>query len=234
MTGKRSKAAAAGERVGYRNPPKSGQFVKGTSGNPRGRPRRPKKTARGTGGDSEFDATFLEEMDRQVAVREGETVERIPVLRAAVRAIGYKAAKGDVKAYSALAAKRDAIEDRRRAQQKETQQAVLEYIEEATLELMRRKREGVSGPEIIPHPDDIEIDPKTGSIVLHGPFTADRKMAQDSWSRLGQRLSEKYATRRSSRQRIPRGYACMRGARREWTRSVAWWRGGHPRSIHGT
>ena len=100
-------------------------------------------------------------------------------MRAAVRAIALKAAKGDVKAYSALAAKRDAIEDRRRAHQDETLQAVLEYMDEATLELMRRKQEGVSGPEIIPHPADIDIDPKTGSIVFHGPLTADQKMAQD-------------------------------------------------------
>ena len=84
MTGKRSEAAAAGELVGYRNPPKSGQFVKGRSGNPRGRPRRPRKTAPGIGGDSEFDAMVLEELDRPVAVREGETVERTSVMRAAV------------------------------------------------------------------------------------------------------------------------------------------------------
>jgi hypothetical protein len=179
MTGKRSKAALAGEHVGYRNPPKSGQFAKGRSGNPRGRPRRPRMTAPGIGGDGEFDAMVLEELDRPVAVREGETVERTSVMRAAVRAIALKAAKGDVKAYTALMAKRDAIEDRRRAHQKETLQAVLEYVEKATLELQRRKRERVSGPEIIPHPDDIEIDPKTGSIVLHGPVTADQKMAQD-------------------------------------------------------
>ncbi|HZZ22443.1 MAG TPA: DUF5681 domain-containing protein [Roseiarcus sp.] len=72
MTVKRRKAAAAGERVGYRNPPKSGEFVKGRSGNPRGRP--PKKTAPGIGGDSEFNAMVLEELERKVAVREGETV----------------------------------------------------------------------------------------------------------------------------------------------------------------
>jgi hypothetical protein len=138
MTVKRSKADAAGERVGYRNPPKSGQFVKGRSGNPHGRPKRPKKTASGISGDSQFDAMVLEELDRKVAFREGETVERIPVLRAAVRAIGYKAAKGDVKAYTALTAKRDAIEDRRRAHQDKTLETVLEYMDWAIEELMRR------------------------------------------------------------------------------------------------
>jgi hypothetical protein len=115
---------------------------------------------------------LLEEWDRQVAVREGETVERMSVMRAAARAIALKAAKGDVKAYTALTAKRDAIEDRRRAQQEETLQAVLEYRAEAALELMRRKRERASGPEIIPHPDDIEIDLGSGLIDQSQKATA--------------------------------------------------------------
>jgi hypothetical protein len=179
MTSKRSNAEAAGELVGYRNPPKSGQFVKGRSGNPRGRPSQARKTAPRIGGDSEFDAMVLEELDRPVAVREGETVERTSVMRAAVRAIALKAAKGDLKAYTALAAKRDAIEDRRRAHTKETLRMILEYADEAALEVFRREQEGVSGPEIIPHPKDLDIDPKTGSLLLHGPSTADEKMAQD-------------------------------------------------------
>ena len=93
-------------------------------------------------GDSEFDAMILEEMDRQVSVREGETIEKTSLMRAATRAIGLKAAKGDVKAYAAVTAKRAAIENRRRAEREEMLRVVMEYKEQATLELMRRKREG--------------------------------------------------------------------------------------------
>lgn len=95
MTDRKGNGSRGGEYVGYRNPPKSGQFVKGRSGNPGGRPPRPKTAGAGVFGDSEFDAMFLEEMDRQVSVREGETIERTPLMRAATRAIGLKAAKGD-------------------------------------------------------------------------------------------------------------------------------------------
>ena len=115
-------------------------------------------------GDNEFDAMLVEEMDRLVSIREGETVEKTSLMRAATRAIGLKAAKGDVKAYAAVSAKLAAIENRRRAEREETLRTVMEYKEQATQELMRRKREGASGPEIIPHPDDIDIDPKTGAV----------------------------------------------------------------------
>jgi hypothetical protein len=192
MTDKKSDGSTTGERVGYRNPPKSGQFVKGKSGNPKGRPRRPKTLGTKTAADNEYDAMFLEEMNRQVSVREGDTVEKMPLERASHRAIMLKAAKGDVKAFAAMNAKREAIENRRRAHREEMWNMALAYKAEATQELIRRRAMGASGPEIIPHPDDIEINPKTGAIVFNGPVSLDQKMAQDSFLSCGPALEREW------------------------------------------
>ena len=140
MTDRKGNGSRGGEYVGYRNPPKSGQFVKGQSGNPRGRPRRPKTVAAGCFGDSEFDVMFLEEAARLVSVREGETIEKTPIMRAAIRAIWLKAAKGEEKAYTAVSAKHAAIENGRRAEQEEMLRKMVEYKQQKTLELMRRER----------------------------------------------------------------------------------------------
>ena len=154
MSGGKHKSVGDRERIGYGNPPKSSQFVKGQSGNPRGRPRRPRTVATSALGDSQFDRMVLEEMDRLVAVREGETIEKTSVLRAATRAILLKAAKGDVKAYAAATTKLAAIDHRRRIEREELLGVVMEYKERTGWELARRKRQRASGPEIIPHPDD--------------------------------------------------------------------------------
>ena len=94
---------------------------------------------------------ILEEMNRAVPVREGESVERMPLMRAATRAIALRAAKGDVKAYFAVTAKFAAIETRRQALWEETVQRVIEYKERATQELESRNKRRVIGPEIILH-----------------------------------------------------------------------------------
>jgi hypothetical protein len=189
VTDTMGKVFGGDQYVGYRRPPKSSQFVKGRSGNAGGRPRRPKTVAVSVFGDNEFDTMVLEEMGRLVSIREGEKIEKTTVMRAATRAIGLKAAKGDVKAYAAVSAKFTAIENRRRAEREELLRTITEYKRQATLELVRRKRERASGTEIIPHPDDIDVNPRTGAVIFNGPLTPDQKMAQDlvvsAWPAMG-------------------------------------------------
>jgi hypothetical protein len=48
MTDEESEEPSASAGVGYRNPPKSRQFVKGKSGNPAGRPKSAKTTPPGS------------------------------------------------------------------------------------------------------------------------------------------------------------------------------------------
>jgi hypothetical protein len=195
MIDRKGEGAPDPEYVGYCHPPKSGQFVKGRSGNLRGRPRRPKTAAAGIPGGSEFDAMFVEEMKRQVTVREGDNIEKTSLERAATRAIGLKAAKGDVKAYKAVIDKRTAIDKRKQAEWEELLRMVLDYKREATEELMRRKMARVTGPDIIPHPDDIEIDPQR-RIISNGPMTLEQKMAQDLMVTTWPQLDRKLATSR--------------------------------------
>ena len=132
-----------------------------------------------TARDHDYDDMVLEEFNRLVSVREGANIEKLPVYRASARAINLKAAKGGVKAYAAVSAKREAIEYRRRAEREDFTKAIFEYKEAATLELRRRQICREPGPEIIPHPDDIAVNPLTGSLAFNGPVTVDQKMAQD-------------------------------------------------------
>jgi hypothetical protein len=152
-------------------------------------------------GGAEFEAMFLEEMKRPVTVREGESLEKISVERAATRAIGLKAAKGDVKAFKAVIDKRSAIDKRAEAQWEELVRVVFEYKNDARQELMRQKGVGRSKPEIIPHPDDIDLDFERRIIIFNGPVTLEEKMAQDlavsTWPALDRdwRESPLFATR---------------------------------------
>lgn len=74
--------------VGYGKPPKHTQFVKGKSGNPRGRPK-----------GSQNMASLLDEAGRErVNVTDNGKVRSITKSRATVTQLANKAASGDIKA----------------------------------------------------------------------------------------------------------------------------------------
>jgi hypothetical protein len=80
------------DAVGYKRPPKHGQFRPGQSGNPRGR----RKNVRN------FKTDLLEELREQITIRENGRERRISKQRAFIKALVTAAIKGDMRATNAL------------------------------------------------------------------------------------------------------------------------------------
>jgi len=72
--------------VGYGRPPEHSRFKKGRSGNPAGR-RRYAQSERGW-------RLLRQEANRKLMLREGDKIERITAIRAAIRSLFVSAAKG--------------------------------------------------------------------------------------------------------------------------------------------
>jgi len=77
-------------KVGYRRPPKTGQFKKGQSGNPKGRP----KGARG------LEKVVLEELKSKITVNENGRSKKVKKVEAIAKQVVNKAMTGDVKSIS--------------------------------------------------------------------------------------------------------------------------------------
>lgn len=77
-------------KAGYCKPPTHSRFQKGKSGNPNGRPKKPRSTAK---------TEFLRELDRalreKITIRENGRTREITKLRAIAKQITNKAALGD-------------------------------------------------------------------------------------------------------------------------------------------
>ncbi len=82
------------ESVGYRRPPKSGQFKPGQSGNPKGR----KKHV------ANFKTDLTDELREMITIRENGRERKITKQRAFVKALMALAIKGDIRAINALVA----------------------------------------------------------------------------------------------------------------------------------
>lgn len=73
--------------VGYKKPPKSGQFKKGQSGNPSGRPKK-----------KSFYETFIQELESEISVKEGGAATKITKHEALIKRLIHEALQGDHKA----------------------------------------------------------------------------------------------------------------------------------------
>ncbi len=118
MSDEQEQHAGASYKVGYGRPPKETRFRPGRSGNPRGRPKKPKSIRE----------RFARELERKIPVREGEKVRKIPKIDLWVRSIIASAIKGSHQASRILIEMRAASDD-------EIAQGIAEQtIEELTAE----------------------------------------------------------------------------------------------------
>jgi hypothetical protein len=95
------KAAPENYEVGYRRPPESTRFKPGSSGNPKGRPKKPLTVG----------AIIESTLAKRVSVEENGRKKKISLEELIVRQVAAKAAKGDLKATQMLLQLKDRYQD---------------------------------------------------------------------------------------------------------------------------
>jgi hypothetical protein len=183
----------------YRNPPIEHRFRKGVSGNSKGRPRKNRALVStkvdgrpGIGFEDRIKSLAIEEAYRLITIREGDRTERIPVVQAILRKVAIAAANGNIRAQQNYLNLLIGAEADRRVANVEMLKTAVDYKEHWHHVLAQRARKGTTGPEPVPHPDEVIIDYETGNIRIDGPVMEDQKQARDQlramWPKLEREL----------------------------------------------
>lgn len=158
----------AGYEVGYGKPPKQSQFAKGKSGNPRGRPK--KKDKRPIRFSDAMSERFLEEEAyRTVTLRENGQPIELPVVQAIMRSLVTEGIKGK-RLHQKYAIDMIMEFEKLKYQAKLDRYIRLQELKrEGEEQIERHKRKNLPPPELLPHPDDIMLNPMTGEAFISGP-----------------------------------------------------------------
>lgn len=156
--------------VGFKKPPKSTQFRKGQSGNPKGRPKK-QKPAPLKFSDAPSDRILEEEIYRLVTLLENGKPVELTALQAIRRSQMASAIKGN------RFARKEILEQTEKLEQEKSAEKMARYIflkeckergEQMRAEALQK---GLPIPELLPHPDDIVLNPVTGEASINGPAT---------------------------------------------------------------
>jgi Family of unknown function (DUF5681) len=146
--------------VGYCKPPQTGYFVKGVSGNPRGRTPGSKNRF----GKKRMFEFVREEGEREVAVREGGDTVIMPTVKSVVRSV-FKAARG-----GSIPAAKLAFEIMRFAENEEAHEQEKDYLfAKAYKKHGLDELEKNPGLKLIPDPNDISFDERHRMVVFSSP-----------------------------------------------------------------
>ena len=165
--------------VGYGRPPEEHKFAKGKSGNPKGRPPKEKSAKARSTAHTHLEDIILAEALRPIQVRENDQVVEMPMIQAVVRSMGVAAVKGSHKAQTTLTDMVQAVQAKRADELLELFKTVVKYKEEWEAIFEDFDKRGEPRPDPLPHPDDLKLDFKTGTVKVNGPFTPDDKVSWD-------------------------------------------------------
>jgi hypothetical protein len=165
-------------KVGYGRPPKSGQFRKGQSGNPRGRPAKHLRQAELVAGRHPTRDAIRAEAERTIAITDASGRQQVTGREATIRALMLGAMRGGVLAQRTMIEHLMAEDERLHQERKEMFEFWLAYKKRTSGPVEAARRAGTTVPEPIPHPDDIELDWRTLEVRFLGALDEGQRATE--------------------------------------------------------
>lgn len=159
--------------VGYGKPPKTTQFAKGRSGNPKGRPHKPQAPAHKLS-DAPHDTFLEQEAYRNIKFRENGEDKELPAEQAMIRALILSGLKGN------RLSLQYSLELLQAKEEESFKRKIWYYNELAKLKrdgeklIAEHKKKNLPPPDnLFPHPYDIALKPSTAEAFVRGPETRE-------------------------------------------------------------
>lgn len=156
--------------VGYGKPPATSRFKAGHSGNPRGRPKGARNKMPALN-EERLKSIILTEAYRTIKVNDGPRQVSVPMAQAVMRSVAVNAVKGPHRSQRLFSELLSATDRDNKALHDEWLEAALDYKKSWQDEIERCRQFNLPPPDPVPHPDHIDLDMRTGQIVVDGPMT---------------------------------------------------------------